>query len=104
MKHYNFNELTKNDFDEITIFTPDGDDLEGKFTNIRIDRNTIPEGMYAYDLREGDNGEFCTIEKKCNGKSRRDNYFRERIKFRRRRLLAFRRCSRKLWVFFLNYN
>lgn len=63
MKHYNFNELTKNDFDEITIFTPDGDDLEGKFTNIRIDRNTIPEGMYAYDLREGDNGEFCTIEK-----------------------------------------
>ena len=36
--------------------------IEGRYCDVRIDRNTIPEGMFAYDIREGDSGYFCTIE------------------------------------------
>lgn len=61
MKH-DFKTLRKGDFDSITIFTPDGREIEGRFTNARISRETIPNGLYAYDLREGDTGEFCSIE------------------------------------------
>ena len=32
------------------------------FTNSRIDRNSVPEDVYAYDIREGDDGGFATIE------------------------------------------
>lgn len=45
-------------FDPIEIF--------GKpalFTSSRIDRKTIPPGLYAYDLRHGDSGNPATIEK-----------------------------------------
>ena len=31
------------------------DDYIGLFDNGRIDRNKLPKGWYAYDLREGDN-------------------------------------------------
>ena len=35
------------------------------FTNLRIDRNTVPDGLYCYDLRHGDSddSEPCSIEK-----------------------------------------
>ena len=32
------------------------------FTDFRIDRKTLPETLYAYDLRD-DEGDFSTIEK-----------------------------------------
>lgn len=33
------------------------------FTNIRIERESLPEGVYAYDIRESDDGErLATIE------------------------------------------
>lgn len=33
------------------------------FTENRIDRSTLPEGVYAYDIRESDDGErFATVE------------------------------------------
>ena len=33
------------------------------FTNFRIDRNVVPEGLHAYDIRESDDGgRFATIE------------------------------------------
>lgn len=33
------------------------------FTNFRIDRNAVPEGLHAYDIRESDDsGRFTTIE------------------------------------------
>jgi hypothetical protein len=35
----------------------------GYFTNFRVDRSSVPEGWYAYDIRHGDSGELCTIEK-----------------------------------------
>ena len=32
------------------------------FTNQRLTKADIPQGLYVYHLRENDNGEFCTIE------------------------------------------
>ena len=31
-------------------------------TSLRIDRETLPEGLYCYDLRHGDDGTACTLE------------------------------------------
>ena len=37
--------------------------ISGIFTNGRVNRNTIPKGKYAYDLRENtETGEFASIE------------------------------------------
>lgn len=39
--------------------------VQGKpflFTNMRVDRKTIPEGMYAYDVRDDCDGEFWEIQ------------------------------------------
>lgn len=45
------------------IVSPDcKNERKGYFTNARIDRTTLPAGWYAYDIRHGDNGNFCTIE------------------------------------------
>lgn len=32
------------------------------FTNMRIDRNTLPKGAVAYDVRDNCDGEFCQIK------------------------------------------
>ena len=34
------------------------------FSNVRIDRNTVPAGMYAYDLRHDDDGQgnICEVK------------------------------------------
>lgn len=37
-------------------------EIEGQYCDVRIDRDTIPDGVFAYDIREGDNNYFCTIE------------------------------------------
>ena len=39
--------------------------LIGDFTILRVDRNTIPKNLHAYDIRHGDDGDFmdmATIE------------------------------------------
>ncbi|MBR1383065.1 MAG: hypothetical protein IJ555_04550 [Ruminococcus sp.] len=55
----------------VHIESLDGDlqqiELFGKpalFTNARITDADIPKGMYCYHLRHGDEGYFCTIEKR----------------------------------------
>jgi hypothetical protein len=35
---------------------------DGYFTNERVDRESIPEGWFAYDIRSGEDGEFSTLE------------------------------------------
>lgn len=35
---------------------------KGYFTNMRVDKRTLPDGWYSYDIRYGDSGNFCTIE------------------------------------------
>ena len=39
--------------------------LKGRFTSLRINRNSLPKGLYAYDIRHDDEskGDMITIEK-----------------------------------------
>ena len=37
-------------------------EVRGYYTSARVDRNTIPAGWHAYDMRHGDNGNPCTVE------------------------------------------
>ena len=46
MSRYDADRLT---YDEVTIF-----DRPALFTECRIDRATVPEGVYRYELRHGD--------------------------------------------------
>ena len=49
---------TKENMDVVEVF-----DKPYLFTNMRIDRGTIPEGAVAYDVRDNDcDGEFCQIK------------------------------------------
>lgn len=36
--------------------------IGGYFSNGRIERGELPSGWYAYDFREGDDGDFCALE------------------------------------------
>ncbi len=47
--------------DPFTIYIEEKE-VEGYFTNARVDRDSLPVGKYAYDLREGEDGEICAIE------------------------------------------
>lgn len=41
-------------------------ELQGKqymFTNLRVKRDTIPEGLYAYDVADDCDGSFCRVQK-----------------------------------------
>lgn len=37
--------------------------VNGLFTNLRVDRYSLPEGFYKYSIREGDDDPFSTVEK-----------------------------------------
>lgn len=38
--------------------------MRGLFSNGRIPTDALPDGAYKYDIRHGDDGYFCTIEKR----------------------------------------
>lgn len=47
-------------------YTFDIVELQGKrymFTNLRVDRSTIPKGLYAYDVGDNCDGSFCRVQK-----------------------------------------
>lgn len=46
-----------------TVFDNDGNEYEGYWSSIRVDRRTLPEGWHAYDIRESEDGWPGTIEK-----------------------------------------
>ncbi len=48
-----FQEAFKHDNQKF-IITINDKDYHGFFANIRIDRKTLPDGWYAYDMRDGD--------------------------------------------------
>lgn len=58
---YDFEEALE-DAQGFVLTLPDGNDVPGFFTNLRIDRNTLPDGYYAFDIRGGDDEDFCTLE------------------------------------------
>ena len=54
---------TKEELYSETFEVMNVNDREVLFTCLRINRDIIPEGLHAYDIRESDNGgEFATIE------------------------------------------
>jgi demethoxyubiquinone hydroxylase (CLK1/Coq7/Cat5 family) len=55
MSQYNAMDL---DYAPVSLF-----DKPALFTNARIDRDTVPDGLYAYDIRHGDDGDAATVEK-----------------------------------------
>lgn len=48
---------SKTDFEKIEI-----NDIPALFTNDRIDRENLPKGYYAYDIRASEESDFATIE------------------------------------------
>lgn len=60
MKPLPFNQI--NDFEPAEISVFKDKPVSGLFTNLRVDRETLPEGCKAYDIREGDNDAFSTVE------------------------------------------
>ena len=38
-------------------------DRKALFSDTRLKKNEIPEGLYRYELRDRGDGEFCTVEK-----------------------------------------
>lgn len=50
-------------FSEIDDFREaDFNGINVLFTELRIERDTLPEGVYAYDIRGGEDSDFSTIE------------------------------------------
>lgn len=62
MTPISFSEI--NDFQPIELDLPDSKGIHALFTENRIDRNTLPAGLYAYDIRSDDEQDelFCTLE------------------------------------------
>lgn len=61
MAHQSFLEAIKKDNEPFTVHI-NNDDYFGFFSNIRVDRGSLPEGWYAYDLRDSENGlEVCEL-------------------------------------------
>ena len=52
MKPINANEAK---YERVEMFKQNG-----IFTDVRIKRETVPEGLYVYDCRHSDNGDWCT--------------------------------------------
>lgn len=61
MAKYSFDYVME---DAITFIVSPGCSTEnsGYFTNLRVDRDTLPEGWYAYDIRHGDSGGLWGVE------------------------------------------
>jgi hypothetical protein len=56
---YDARELLLETFEEVEIFGE-----PALFSDSRIEHSMLPEGLYVYDIRGGDEVEFCTIETK----------------------------------------
>nr|DAE30239.1 MAG TPA: Large polyvalent protein associated domain 28 [virus sp. ct5rm7] len=51
-------ELFAEEFETMTV-----NDVPVLFTNVRIDRDAVPDGVFAYDIRESDDGDrLATVE------------------------------------------
>ena len=60
-----FQDALHNDNENFEIsIKSEGKEYVGHFANVRVDRDTLPDGWYAYDLRHGDenDGEICEIK------------------------------------------
>ena len=63
MKPITFDEIKKLDWQPFTISPGCKTENNGYFTNLRVDKKTIPSDWYAYDIRSNENGSIAYIEK-----------------------------------------
>lgn len=50
----------------MTLTAPDGREIQGFYCDPKLDRDTLPEGYYAYDIRHDDDGCGIFVELCCN--------------------------------------
>lgn len=61
MAMQSFKEAQEGDLLPFAVFVGKRE-YEGYFSNIRVDRHTLPDGWHAYNIREdGSDGEACQI-------------------------------------------
>lgn len=56
-----FDQAMENDCQDFTVFIGDTA-YQGYAATIRIDRETVPDGWYVYDMRHNDYGDVCEIK------------------------------------------
>lgn len=56
-----FDQAMQNDRERFTVFIGDTT-YQGYAAIIRIDRKTVPDGWYVYDIRHDDYGDACEIK------------------------------------------
>jgi hypothetical protein len=56
-----FNELNYETLYPLTVKLDNGNVYDGRFTDMRVDRASIPNGFYAYDVRDECDGDPCEI-------------------------------------------
>ena len=56
-----FSELDYDNLYPLTVKLENGHIYEGRFTDLRVDRATVPESFYAYDVRDCCDGEPCEV-------------------------------------------
>lgn len=59
------------------------------FTNERLTREDIPQGMYCYHLRHGNDGQFCTVEPRVNANHGGSVITKEPIDFGKEGYISF---------------
>lgn len=57
----NFNELNYKTLYPLTLKLDNGNIYDSRFTDMRVDRASIPKGLYAYDVRDECDGDPCEI-------------------------------------------
>ena len=57
----NFDEAMRHDRMPFTVEVGDTE-YEGYFANIRINRDSVPNGWHVYDMRHDDRGDPCEIK------------------------------------------
>lgn len=62
MRPISLDQITE--FQNFELDVPGIQGIPGLFTENRIDRSTLPQGVHAYDIRGGgdDGNDFCTVE------------------------------------------
>ena len=60
---FSFSELNYDNLYPLTLKLESGGIYEGRFTDLRIDRDSIPKdlGLYAYDVRDECDGNPCEV-------------------------------------------
>ena len=51
-----------NDWQGLSLSTGDNNSFSGSFTSFRINRKSIPIGLYAYDVRNDEDGNIIEIK------------------------------------------